>query len=99
MVCTIYAAKSKALISCTVIQHLFFEYAKSKFSHDVAYVKCRSCNSTIVILSSEQVKSDVKPVLHIATAQLAYAIENYKDWLSHNMTHNISCYLCLFIFI
>ena len=39
MDCTIYIAKTKALISCAVTTQLiciFFKYAKSMFSHDTA---------------------------------------------------------------
>ena len=40
--CTIYAAKTKALISCEVTVQLIcvfvFTYAKSRFSHDVAHI-------------------------------------------------------------
>ena len=41
--CTIYLAKTKALISCVVTAQLIcsfvFAYAKSRFSHDAAHLK------------------------------------------------------------
>ena len=40
--CTIYVAKTKALISCAVTAQLIFvfifAYAKSRFSHDAAHM-------------------------------------------------------------
>ena len=42
--CTTCVAKTKALISCTVTMQLIctflFEYAKSRFSHDAAQIRC-----------------------------------------------------------
>ena len=42
MDCTIYVAKTKALISCTITVHviwaLVFAFAISQFSHDVAHI-------------------------------------------------------------
>ena len=44
MNCSIYVAKTKALISCAVTVQLIcvfvFAYAKSRFSHDVAQLIC-----------------------------------------------------------
>ena len=52
MGCTIYVAKTKALISCTVTAQLIcifvFTHANSRFSHDAAHITSSVSVSIIV---------------------------------------------------